>query len=509
MLFFNLTSIYLLGVTVAVVYCAVQIRTLSGAAYTKTALYLCFAICFYILGYAMELNAATPAQILFWNKVQYIGIPFVSALWLTTALIYTGHFSRHKKGLLAAIYIIPALTLILRLTNDAHQLYFASVGFKQALGGLFIVKQMGPFMYVQLVHSVSMILIAMGLLVWDSFKAPVRQWGKIALIALATFFAISGLILTVTKPAGLQLDYMALYLPFTCIMMIVAIGRYDLLEAKSVARQMVFEAGGDAIFMLNPQNRILDSNDSAKKLLRELDIRLETAAAARLFEGWPQLLAAMENPDPTIVKLTVEGRDRWYDVTTEDIGEGKYLRGRIKTLRDVTDIYQLNEELSRLAMTDELSVLSNRRAFLKIGKEWISRSEAKGSSLHLLMMDLDFFKYVNDRYGHPTGDLVIHEFSQILKEHFGGQALIARLGGEEFAVMVADTTDDALLRSVNALLEKAEQHTYHYFGNTFHVTVSVGMTKRAPGQQLDGMMSLADKALYLSKDKGRSCVTAL
>lgn len=509
MLFFNLTSLYLLGVAVAVVYCAVQIRTLSGAAYTKTALYLCFAICFYILGYVMELNSGTPAQILFWNKVQYLGIPFVSALWLTTALIYTGHFSRHKKALLAAIYVIPFVTFILRLTNDAHHLYLASVGFKHELGGLFIVKEMGPWMYVQLVHSISMIFIAMGLLVWDSLKEPVRQWGKIALIALATFFAVAGLTLTVTKPAGFQIDYTALYLPFTCVMMIVAIGRYDLLEAKSVARQMVFEAGGDAIFMLNPQSRILDSNRSAKKLLRELDIRPETAAAASLFEGWPDLLAAMEKTEPTIVKLTIKDRDRWYDVTTEDIGEGKLLRGRIKTLRDVTDIYQLNEELSRLAMTDELSVLSNRRAFLKIGKEWIARSEIHGTSLHLLMMDLDFFKDVNDRYGHPTGDLVIHEFSQILKEHFGEGALIARLGGEEFAVMIENVPDESLQAQVDTLLDKAERHTYHYFGSTFHVTVSVGMTKRAPGEQLDGMMSLADKALYLSKDKGRCCVTVL
>ena len=92
MLIYNLLSLYLLTVTVAVVYAAVQIRTLSGSAYAKTALHLGFAVCFYILGYAMELNAVSPVQILFWNRIEYLGIPFISALWLTTALIYTGHF---------------------------------------------------------------------------------------------------------------------------------------------------------------------------------------------------------------------------------------------------------------------------------------------------------------------------------------------------------------------------------------------------------------------------------
>ena len=123
------------------------------------------------------------------------------------------------------------------------------------------------------------------------------------------------------------------------------------------------------------------------------------------------------------------------------------------------------------------------------------------------MLDLDHFKDVNDRYGHPTGDLVIHEFAQLLKEHFGPESLIARLGGEEFAVMVTDLGEDEMLHKIDSLLEKAALHTYSFFGSRFHVTVSAGMTKRQPEQKLESMMHLSDKALYISKDKGRNCAT--
>jgi len=162
-----------------------------------------------------------------------------------------------------------------------------------------------------------------------------------------------------------------------------------------------------------------------------------------------------------------------------------------------------------MALTDELSVLSNRRAFIEIGRKWVSKSEESGNSLYLLMMDLDHFKDVNDQYGHLAGDLVIRDFAQILKTHFDSECLIARLGGEEFAALPTGLNDDEILQMINTLLTDAGKHVYSYFGNQFHVTVSIGVTKKQPGQGLESMMGKADRALYQSKDKGRSCFTLL
>ena len=122
--------------------------------------------------------------------------------------------------MIAAIFIIPVLTFILRFTNDYHHLYFASIRFVAEHHHLFIVKEMGPFNYVQMYHSALMIFISMGLLIHDALKGPVRQTGKIILISVSSVFAVAGLFLSVLIPAGFKLDYMALCLPITCITVI-------------------------------------------------------------------------------------------------------------------------------------------------------------------------------------------------------------------------------------------------------------------------------------------------
>ncbi|OJU08499.1 MAG: hypothetical protein BGN88_14885 [Clostridiales bacterium 43-6] len=509
MLLINLVSLYLISMVVSSIYWAVHIRTLNGSSFARTMLLLCLAVCFYILGYTLELNSSEPHQILFWNMVEYIGIPFVSALWLTTGLQYTGHFHRYKKILFAAIFIIPIITMLLRFTNSYHHLYFTSLKFMDEYGILTLVKTPGPWMFVQLVHSMSMILLTMALFVHDSVKSEVKQKGKIILTIIASVFAVLGLIFTYLKPFGLTIDYMACFLPIPCIMVILAIARYDFLETKSIARSRVFEASSDAILLVNRRYNVLDYNKSAKQLFEQIHINMADGSLAGLFRSVPDLLEGLKKPETSVVKLRINEQERYYDITTKNIDHHKVPSGWIKTIRDVTEIYQLNDEFKKLAMTDELSALHNRRAFIHMGQKRIAQVSHCEEPLHLVMMDLDHFKNVNDQYGHPAGDLVIREFGRMLKAHFSPDSLIARLGGEEFAVLQTGFSDLEIEQSLHILLKQIEQHPYKYRSHQFYVTVSMGLTKRLADQTLESMMRRADKALYVSKDQGRNRITVL
>ena len=500
---FNIISLYLIAMAVVAVYWSAYVRTLNGSIFTRTIFLLCIAMCFYIMGYAMELNAQTPSQIEFWNMVEYIGIPYVSALWLTTALQYTGHFTRRKIALLAAIYIIPIITMVLRFTNEYHHLYFATVSYVEEYGRYIFVKTIGPWMYVQLAHSMLMILVSMSLFVYDSVKSEEKKQGKIRLTIAASVFAVAGLILMQVKPFAFTIDYMALFLPITCVLVILAIARYDLLETKSMARSKAFEFSTNAILLINRRHRILDYNSSAKQLFASANIRVNNGYIPVLFDKFPDFSEALIKEEQNVVKL----RERYYEITTMSIDNEKTTRGWIKTIRDITELYQLNEELKKQALTDELSSLGNRRAFIQTAHEWVWESKQSGQPLHLAMLDLDNFKNVNDQYGHPGGDYVIRDFSQMLKRHFGTNSLVARLGGEEFAVLQSGLTDDEMLQNLNEFLINTEKHRFSYRGLLFHVTVSIGLTKMHPGQALESMMHGADKALYQSKDQGRNRIT--
>lgn len=452
----------------------------------------------------MELNSSNPSQILFWNHVEYIGIPFISALWLTTALMYTGHFLRYRGMLLTAIYAVPLITMILRLTNDYHYLYFASITYTNAYGTTLLAKTMGPWAYVQMIHAMLMLLLAMGFFIYDSTKSEERQRGKVLFVIVATLFGVAGLLLSVIKPFGLLIDYMALCLPITSIAVIVAIARYDLLETRSIARSRAFETNDDALLLVNRNGKILDYNSSAKNVFDQIHIPLNNAHLSKLLDSSPDLLKALNGTETAIVELNMDSEQCYYEVTTKAIDNRKVPRGWIKELHDITPIYRLNKRLREQAMTDELSTLGNRRAFMTTGREWVARSDAKGSSLHLLMLDLDHFKNINDCYGHPAGDIVIRSFSQILRGHFGAHDLVARLGGEEFAVLHTDSDETDIHQLVDALLLSTAQRTYHYQDAQFHVTVSIGMTQKQPDQTLEDMMRQADKALYESKRQGRN-----
>lgn len=508
-MFYNIISVYLLVIVVVSVYWAARIKSLNGSDYARTILLLCLAVCSYLLGYVMELNSNTEAQILFWNKIEYLGIPFVSALWLSVGLIYTGHYARHKKLLFAAVYVIPFVTFLLRFTNDYHHLYFASVHFFSEHGKLFLVKAMGPWMYVQMLHSMLMIFVTLGLFIHDFFKNRKQEPGKILLILLSSFFAATGLVLSTIKPFGLHIDYMALGLPVACIMVILAILKYDFLETRSMARGKVFEVSRDAILLINQQNQIIDYNRSAKQLLEKTGLSISGGSFSFSFKHAPDLLESLSHANTAVVKLHIDQEDKYYEVSTKDIDNNGASHGWIKTIRDVTETYKLQENLQELAMKDELSRLNNRRAFMQIGKSLIEEAQKNSKPVHLLMMDLDHFKKVNDQYGHQTGDQVIQNFGKIMRNTFGANSLTARLGGEEFAVLLSGFQDREVSEQADTFLKNVALYAYSYLGQTFHTTVSIGIAKKGnPAQTLEDLMHIADKALYESKNNGRNCVTA-
>lgn len=506
----NIMSIYFLIMAVGTVYFAAHIRSLNNSEYARVLVLLCLAICFYIFGYTLELNAVNLSQLLFWNRIEYIGIPFVSALWLLAGLLYTNHLNRYRKAILTAIFLIPLITLVLRFTNDYHHLYFSSLTFLREYSMLRLVKNPGPWMYVQTAHSMSMIFVTLALFIQDFAKSGEASIGKIGLITSASFIAVAGLILSLAKPFELHIDYMALCLPATCVLMIMAILRYEFLEAKSIARNKVFEISRDAFFLVNRQDKIIDYNSGAREILEYLQADPSREQFSKLFSPLSGFPGSTSGGTSYVTKLNPGEQERYYEVTTRGINEHSAVQCSIKTVRDVTEIYKLNENLQKQAMMDELSELSNRRAFMQLGQKLVTDADVLGNSVHLLMMDLDLFKRVNDQYGHHTGDQVIQVFGQILKKTFQADGLVARLGGEEFAVLLSGFSDEEIYTRANMVLKGTEQYAFRFQAEVFHVTVSIGISKKGPGtEDLNSLMRVADKALYQSKDFGRNCVTIL
>ena len=160
-------------------------------------------------------------------------------------------------------------------------------------------------------------------------------------------------------------------------------------------------------------------------------------------------------------------------------------------------MYGTQMRLSSLAMSDELTGLSNRRAFRAV-------LEAHGEEgTPLLLLDLDHFKLINDRYGHAIGDNVLREFSTLLRQLCPLDGVVARLGGEEFAIWLPGMTGDKA-RTLAEQIRCATEELVSGDGVRFTVSLALGISQS--GEGVDALLQRTDLALYQAKHLGRNRV---
>ncbi len=172
-----------------------------------------------------------------------------------------------------------------------------------------------------------------------------------------------------------------------------------------------------------------------------------------------------------------------------------------------SDSRQLSDELSRvrlLSLTDELTSLPNRRAFLNRLENEVSRVQRYGAPLSLGLIDLDHFKQVNDRYGHAAGDEVLRVFARSVMAVFRHHDVVSRYGGEEFAVLLPNTDQEGAQRALNKVRERCRETRWQINGDTHPMpTFSAGLALYKPGESVDTFIERVDKALYRAKRAGR------
>jgi diguanylate cyclase (GGDEF)-like protein/PAS domain S-box-containing protein len=178
--------------------------------------------------------------------------------------------------------------------------------------------------------------------------------------------------------------------------------------------------------------------------------------------------------------------------------------------RDITERKKIEAELARMAQLDSLSGLNNRRHFMNLAQQELTRCARYGGPLSILMLDIDNFKQINDRLGHQTGDLVIRTMGRLCLETLRDIDVIGRLGGEEFAVVLPQTDGARALDAAERLRKKvATTELALEQGLPLRFTISIGVaTLTDTNNNLDMLLGEADKAMYQAKRSGRNRVCA-
>ena len=212
--------------------------------------------------------------------------------------------------------------------------------------------------------------------------------------------------------------------------------------------------------------------------------------------------ALIRSGDPTPVDIPVrDGRTIRAQCTPLAGG------GRMFTYTDVTDLVQHARQQEILATTDVLTGLHNRRHFLKIAAHEWDRFRRYGHNICLLYFDIDNFKEINDRMGHDAGDKAIVQVAQVCGRVKRASDIVARMGGDEFVVLLPETQEDAGLAFASRLSAALSEEGFLFETHRTQLTISIGIAQaRSALSDVSELLRIADARLYRAKAAGRNCI---
>ncbi|MCM0082409.1 GGDEF domain-containing protein [Geomonas sp. Red32] len=216
-------------------------------------------------------------------------------------------------------------------------------------------------------------------------------------------------------------------------------------------------------------------------------------------------LIPMKNPHPSVAHIPYMQQNCTAGPIRND---QRAIESIYITIQDVTEYVMYEHRLVEMSRLDPMTRLLNRSHLEQTLSEEMSRAQRYGTPLSVLMIDIDFFKSINDTYGHVCGDQVIKAIANLLKDTVRRIDVVGRYGGEEFCCVLPETASDNAVLLAERLRGMVEEKVHTFGAHTLKVTISVGVAELSPGRDtLERLVNAADDALYRSKHQGRNRVT--
>lgn len=284
--------------------------------------------------------------------------------------------------------------------------------------------------------------------------------------------------------------------------------------ATSEARyRMIADNASDAMLTLDPWGTIRFASPSVRELTGFNPLALIGRSALSLIveEDRERVravhLEALAAPDSAhrveYRGFIAGGGTRWFETTARAVAkENGRIANIVSVVRDLSLHKAREADLERQATTDPMTGVLNRRAFQQRLADISPRDFGHVGTLAVL--DLDHFKLVNDRLGHAAGDAALLTFADVMRANLRGEDVIARLGGEEFAILFPTLSASAALAACERLRHALEKTDIAALGSSFRVTVSIGLAPMQAGIPGEELMRRADAALYRAKAAGRN-----
>ncbi len=465
----------------------------------------------------LELVSISPETKIFFAQICYVCISLLTVNWVAFALAFSNREKALKSPLFRLLWIVPILTVGLVFTNSYHHLVWKEIFFLPVNHGFlyFRVVQYGFWFWIYWFHSYFLILGGAALIVLNTLsgRRPMQMQTRLTL-AGALLPLVINLIYVLRLIPNFYKDYSPLAYAFSGVLFAVSIFRYQLLELPMLARSILIDNMSDGMLTLDSALRVADLNPAAKRIFSDaVQIAPRIGAPFPFLSEYIAQFAAQPQKDllEKEIGFTQAGEKVCYDLQIRRLRDQNRAEviGYLVSLHAVTEHKKLLEAARKLAMEDALTGVFNRRHFIELAHEALEHPRTNSTGFSILMIDIDFFKKVNDTLGHIGGDQVLHTFAQRLRTLLRASDVVGRVGGDEFIVMLPDTPLENARQLAERLREQVAEkpiETEDY--GSFNITISIGVSECSvkTAKTLEPAISLADKGLYQAKDQGRNRV---
>ncbi|AWB46378.1 hypothetical protein DCC85_20895 [Paenibacillus sp. CAA11] len=464
----------------------------------------------------MEIVSTRLADKLLWRNLQQPGYFYTPVLIYLLARSYAMQSSSLSKRKIAALLAVPTAALILIYSGYYMR---SQVGLDDS--GTLVVKST-PLETLFLLYGLLLSILGIVFLLKSAISTRGTQRRQLLTLAIGIALPLiiswlRGMELFPIKGYGASIA--VTYIP-SCFCIFWGVFKYQLFRIVPLARDKLFDVMREGIVVLDARGVIVDVNSAAVRMLQCMGAASKPANGMVLSSLLPKQwqdswMGAHGKQAETEFEISFQNRNTegHYSVRVLPIIYGKgVFAGSMSVLTDVTEVKQIEQQLRIRAVTDGLTGIYNRTGFIEQSEGYFWLPYQEDQPLVLLLMDIDYFKKINDQYGHMSGDDTIRAFSSMVLDLIGPNAVFGRVGGEEFALTLPYTSLEEAWELAEVIRAAAERlQVQGHGGHIIRFTVSVGAAIRSEeNSSYERLYFLADEALYEAKQDGRNrvCVSS-
>jgi diguanylate cyclase (GGDEF)-like protein/PAS domain S-box-containing protein len=489
--------------------------------------FLFVAIAEWALSNGLEAAAVTQELKIFWSKIAYLGAQTSPVLLVLFALQFSGRGKRITPLTSALLFIVPTITIFLAATNEAHGLVW--VGFSPGPEGTnSLIYHHGPAFWIAIAYIFIMVSVGTALLILSAVRSQkvYREQSRFLLVAsILPWIGFLIYIMNINPFPGL--DTVSISFFFSGLVLACGMFKGRLMDIVPIAHELIVENIKNGILIVDDHLRMIDFNSAAASQLSINRSKIIGAQVQSLGIFWEKVKNQFDKNLAKRIEISTDDSDQTYmDVRVTPLNDHRKrflgwavimddisVRRKVETdlqmvnnhlKRQLGEIQELQEQLRDQAMRDSITGVYNRRYLEETLSREVAHAQRKGYSLSIIMLDVDFFKKVNDTYGHKMGDDIVIALGRLLQAQTRESDCVSRYGGDEFVLVMPEMSKEHAFERAELWRSAVKAMVFQIGEKVVNVTVSLGIsTFPANGPDSDALLKAADEALYLAKDSGR------